>query len=101
VDHILISKPDHPPGTYYAAHVGIALKAPDVASRNVLSEILCVLERMKENIGMNDAVDIEADSYAYVEKFGLKTMAAAEKDVREGGKVNKSVVLNILLMLTH
>jgi hypothetical protein len=71
-------------GAYYAGHVGIALQAQDTVSCNVLAQLIQVLERMKADIGPNDAVDVEACSYAYIEKFALKIFAAADKEDREG-----------------
>src|ERR1700722_17101402 len=71
-------------GVYYAGHVGIALQAQDTVSCNVLAQLIQVLERMKADIGPNDAVDVGACSSAYIEKFALKMFAAADKEDREG-----------------
>jgi vacuolar protein sorting-associated protein VTA1 len=72
------------PGAYYAAQLGIALKARDVPSRDVLFALLGVLEKMKADIGPSDAVDIENVSSAYVEQFALKVFANADNEDRNG-----------------
>ncbi|KAL1757311.1 Vta1 like-domain-containing protein [Schizophyllum commune] len=69
---------------YYAAQVGIALKAKDNASRAMLFELLTLLEKMKEEIGANDAIDLEAASSAYVENFALKVFTMADNEDRRG-----------------
>ena len=71
-------------GAYYAAQVGIALKAKDNASRAMLFELLTLLEKMKEEIGANDAIDLEAASSAYVENFALKVFTMADNEDRRG-----------------
>ncbi|KAJ7786487.1 Vta1 like-domain-containing protein [Mycena metata] len=70
--------------TYYAAQVGIALKAKDAASRNFLFELLGALEKMKQDIGPTDAIDIEAASAAFVENFALRVFAMADNEDRSG-----------------
>jgi vacuolar protein sorting-associated protein VTA1 len=40
---------------------------------------------MKEDIGQNDAVQIEAASSAYVENFALKVFAVADNEDRDEG----------------
>ncbi|PPQ99556.1 hypothetical protein CVT24_005344 [Panaeolus cyanescens] len=69
---------------YYAAQVGISLKARDAASRDVLLGLLGTLESMKSEIGANDAIDMEAVSSAYVENFALKVFASADNEDRAG-----------------
>ncbi|EGN93142.1 hypothetical protein SERLA73DRAFT_190014 [Serpula lacrymans var. lacrymans S7.3] len=69
---------------YYAAQVGISLKIKDTPSRNLLFELLAVLERLKKEIGPNDAVDIENVSAAYVENFALKVFSMADNEDRKG-----------------
>lgn len=69
---------------YYAAQVGIALKAKDNASRTMLFELLTLLEKMKQEIGTNDAIDLEAASSAYVENFALKVFTMADNEDRRG-----------------
>lgn len=69
---------------YYAAQVGIAIKAKDTPSRDVLFALLGTLERLKKDIGPNDAVDMEPASSAYVENFALKVFAMADNEDRRG-----------------
>lgn len=69
---------------YYAAQVGIAIKAKDTPSRDVLFALLGTLERLKKDIGPNDAVDMEPASSAYVENFALKVFAMADNEDRSG-----------------
>ncbi|KIM47740.1 hypothetical protein M413DRAFT_208471 [Hebeloma cylindrosporum] len=67
---------------YYAAQVGISLKARSTASRDLLIALLGVLEQMKFDIGSNDAIDTESVSSAYVENFALKVFANADNEDR-------------------
>ncbi|KAF8973511.1 Vta1 like-domain-containing protein, partial [Flammula alnicola] len=67
---------------YYAAQVGISLKAHGKTPRDFLFELLGVLERMKSDIGANDAIDTESVSSAYVENFALKVFANADNEDR-------------------
>ncbi|KIK70690.1 hypothetical protein GYMLUDRAFT_32731 [Collybiopsis luxurians FD-317 M1] len=69
---------------YYAAQVGISLKAKDTASRTLLLQLLDLLEKMKQDIGSNDAIDMEAASAAYVENFALKIFGVADDEDRRG-----------------
>lgn len=73
-----------PPGAYYAAQLGIALKLKDNAARNYLFDLLGVLEKMKAEIGSNDAIEDESASSAYVENFALRVFAAADNEDRRG-----------------
>src|ERR1700722_9371008 len=70
-------------GAYYAAQLGISLKAQGSASRQFLFDLLGVLERMKKDIGPNDTVDNEPASSAYVEDFALKVFAQADNEDRK------------------
>lgn len=79
---------------YYAAQVGIAIKAKDTPSRDVLFALLGTLERLKKDIGPNDAVDMEPASSAYVENFALKVFAMADNEDRSGDP-------NRYVQLTH
>jgi vacuolar protein sorting-associated protein VTA1 len=67
---------------YYAAQVGISLKAKGIPSRDLLFNLLGVLERLKKEIGPNDAIDMEAASSAYVENFALRVFATADNEDR-------------------
>ncbi|KAF8225117.1 DUF605-domain-containing protein [Tricholoma matsutake] len=69
---------------YYAAQVGISIKAKDNSSRDVLFSLLGILERLKKDIGPSDAIDIEAASSAYVENFALRVFAMADNEDRSG-----------------
>ena len=75
-------------GAYHAAQVGIALKVKSTHSRNLLLELLGALERMKKDIGPNDAIDMEAASAAYVENFALRVFNVADNEDR-GGKCTR------------
>ncbi|KAK7064094.1 Vta1 like-domain-containing protein [Favolaschia claudopus] len=69
---------------YYAAQVGIGLKAKDPPSRDFLFELLGNLEKLKQDIGANDAIDIESASAAFVENFALRVFAMADNEDRSG-----------------
>ncbi|KAK0481714.1 Vta1 like-domain-containing protein [Armillaria novae-zelandiae] len=69
---------------YYAAQVGIGLKAKAIPCRNFLFELLGLLESMKQEIGPTDAIDIEAASAAYVENFALRVFNLADNEDRKG-----------------
>ncbi|KAK7465403.1 hypothetical protein VKT23_005381 [Stygiomarasmius scandens] len=75
---------------YYAAQNGIALKAKDNASRTLLLDILATLEKMKNDVGPNDAIDIEAASAAYVENFAVKVFAVADNEDRSGNSTRST-----------
>ncbi|PPR02697.1 hypothetical protein CVT26_009800 [Gymnopilus dilepis] len=69
---------------YYAAQLGISLKARNAEARDLLFALLSALEQMKADIGAHDAIDIEAVSSAYVENFALKVFANADNEDRSG-----------------
>ncbi|KAG2156635.1 Vta1 like-domain-containing protein [Suillus bovinus] len=69
---------------YYAAQLGINLKAKDAASRTLLINLLNALERLKVEIGPNDTIDSEPASAAFVENFALKIFRIADDEDREG-----------------
>ncbi|KAF5368571.1 hypothetical protein D9758_002250 [Tetrapyrgos nigripes] len=75
---------------YYAAQNGIALKAKDNASRDLLLELLSTLEKMKTDIGPNDILDTEAASAAYVENFALKVFNLADNEDRSGNSTRST-----------
>jgi vacuolar protein sorting-associated protein VTA1 len=81
-------------GTYYAAQVGISLKARDAPSRDFLLNLLDLLEQLKGAIGTHDAIDVENVSAAYVENFALKVFANADNEDRSG-RVTRYVVLDL------
>lgn len=78
---------------YYATQVGISLKAQDSNSRNLLLNLLDALERLKREIGPNDAIDIEPASAAYVENFALKVFKMADDEDRAGNASKYILVL--------
>lgn len=69
-------------GAYYAAQIGINLKARDAASRDLLFALLGALEQSKNEVGANDAIYNESASSAYVENFALKVFASADNEDR-------------------
>ncbi|KAG6841765.1 hypothetical protein C0991_007094 [Blastosporella zonata] len=69
---------------YYAAQLGISLKANDPASRDVLFALLGFLERLKKEIGPTDALDIESVSSAYAENFAFRVFGMADNEDRTG-----------------
>lgn len=90
--------PDRRSGAYYAAQLGISLKAQDVNSRNLLLNLLDALERLKKELGPNDTIDIEPASAAYVENFALKVFRMADDEDRAG---NTSRYLFVLRHVTQ
>lgn len=70
---------------YYAAQLGISLKAKDNASRMLLLNLLDALEKLKKDIGPNDAIDLESASAAYVENFALNIFSVADEEDRRRG----------------
>ncbi|KAK1232431.1 hypothetical protein PQX77_004461 [Marasmius sp. AFHP31] len=76
---------------YYATQTGIAAKVTkDVASREFLSRLIGTLERLKAEIGPNDAVDLEVASAAYVENFALKVFTTADNEDRRGASTRST-----------
>lgn len=69
-------------GAFYAAQIGITLKAHDSASRDLLSALLGALEQTKNEIGPDDVIYNELASSAYVENFALKVFASADNEDR-------------------
>ncbi|KAH0838030.1 Vta1 like-domain-containing protein [Lanmaoa asiatica] len=80
---------------YYAAQLGISIKAQDSNSRNLLLNLLDALERLKKEIGPTDAIDIEPASAAYVENFALKVFKMADDEDR-AGNASKSTAKKFL-----
>lgn len=78
-------------GAYYAAQVGIGARAKDSASRSILSALLGTLESLKNAIGANDAIDIEAASSAYVENFALRVFNGADDEDRKGAATRYAI----------
>ncbi|KAI0686809.1 Vta1 like-domain-containing protein [Cytidiella melzeri] len=68
----------------HAAQLGISLKLKDSNSRKFLFDLLGTLERMKAEIGPNDAIENESASSAYVENFALRVFSMADSEDRKG-----------------
>ena len=77
-------------GAYYAAQVGISLKAIGVTNRNFLAALLTMLESLRSTVGSSDAVTVESASSAYVENFALKVFASADDEDRRGAVTRKT-----------
>lgn len=88
---------------YYAAQVGIGARVKDPAARGYLTPLLNLLEKMKKEIGPNDAVDNDAVAAAYVENFALRVFEATDSEDRAGkatrGTAKKFLVAANLLEL--
>ena len=80
-------------GAYYAAQIGINLKARDAASRDLLLALLGALEQTKNEIGHNDAIHNESVSSAYVENFALKVFANADNEDRNAHATRYAAIL--------
>ncbi|KAF7971699.1 hypothetical protein HWV62_20158 [Athelia sp. TMB] len=80
---------------YFAAQTGISLKVKSPPARDLLFALLGVLEKMKQELGPSDAVNVEAVSSAYVENFALKVFAAADNEDR-AGKATRSTAKKFL-----
>jgi vacuolar protein sorting-associated protein VTA1 len=77
-------------GAYYAAQVGISLKAVGVPNRNFLAALLTMLEGLRSTVGSSDAITVENASSAYVENFALKVFASADNEDRRGVATRKT-----------
>ena len=77
-------------GAYYAAQVGISLKAVGVPNRNFLAALLTMLESLRSSVGSSDAVTVESASSAYVENFALRVFAFADNEDRRGAATRKT-----------
>lgn len=84
-------------GAYHAAQLGISLKLKDSSARTFLFDLLGLLERMKAEIGANDAIDDESASSAYVENFALRVFAMADNEDRRSNATRS--VLRMLFAL--
>ncbi|KAG9314062.1 Vta1 like-domain-containing protein [Chiua virens] len=80
---------------YYAAQLGVSLKAQDANSRNLLLNLIDALERLKKEVGPNDTIDIEPASAAYVENFALRVFKMADDEDR-AGKASKATAKKFL-----
>ncbi|KAI0308133.1 Vta1 like-domain-containing protein, partial [Multifurca ochricompacta] len=77
-------------GTYYAAQVGISLKAVSTPNRNFLAALLTTLENLRSVVGSSDAITVESASSAYVENFALLVFASADDEDRRGIATRKT-----------
>jgi vacuolar protein sorting-associated protein VTA1 len=91
------------PALYHAAQVGIGTKAKNPAAKAYLSPLLTLLEKMKKEIGPNDAIDNDIVAAAYVENFALKVFEMTDSEDRAGkstrGTAKKFLVAANLLEL--
>ncbi|CCM04188.1 uncharacterized protein FIBRA_06354 [Fibroporia radiculosa] len=67
---------------YYAAQSGISLRPKEPPSRAFLLSLLSALEKLKVDMGPNEAIEDEAVASAYVENFALKVFAMADNEDR-------------------
>ena len=79
-------------GAYYAAQIGINLKARDTPSRDLLFALLGALEQTKNEVGPNDAIYNESASSAYVENFALKVFAGADNEDRNAHATRSAAI---------
>ena len=77
-------------GAYYAAQVGISLKAIGVPNRSFLAALLTMLEGLRSTVGSSDAITVESASSAYVENFALRVFASADDEDRRGAATRKT-----------
>ncbi|KAI9444875.1 Vta1 like-domain-containing protein [Lactarius indigo] len=75
---------------YYAAQVGISLKAVGPLNRNFLAALLTMLESLRSTVGSSDAVTVESASSAYVENFALRVFGSADSEDRRGAATRKT-----------
>jgi vacuolar protein sorting-associated protein VTA1 len=77
-------------GAYYAAQVGISLKAVSTPNRTFLGALLTALENLRSSVGSSDAITVESAASAYVENFALKVFASADNEDRHGVPTRKT-----------
>jgi vacuolar protein sorting-associated protein VTA1 len=77
-----------PVGMYYAAQIGISIGTKSNEARAYLGNVLEQLESIKHGIsadaGVQEVVDHEIQSAAYVETFALKVFNLADNTDRSG-----------------
>ena len=92
-----------PLALYHATQVGIAARVKDPAVRGYLVPLVTLLEKMKKEIGPNDAIDNEIVAAAYVENFALRVFGTTDSEDRAGnatrGTAKKFLVAANLLEL--
>ncbi|KAF9654179.1 DUF605-domain-containing protein [Thelephora ganbajun] len=88
---------------YHAAQVGIAARVKDPAAKGYLLPLLTLLEKMKKEIGHDDAIDNDVAAAAYVENFALRVFEMTDSEDRAGkatrGTAKKFLVAANLLEL--
>jgi vacuolar protein sorting-associated protein VTA1 len=77
-------------GAYYAAQVGISLKAVSTPNRTFLAALLTSLESLRSSVGSSDAITVESAASAYVENFALRVFASADDEDRRGLPTRKT-----------
>ena len=77
-------------GAYYAAQVGISLKAVSTPNRAFLAALLTSLENLRSSVGSSDAITVENAASAYVENFALRVFASADNEDRQGVPTRKT-----------
>jgi vacuolar protein sorting-associated protein VTA1 len=79
-------------GAYYAAQIGISLKAASASNRTFLAALLTTLENLRLTLGSTDAITDESASSAYIENFALKVFAFADNEDRRGAATRKTAM---------
>jgi vacuolar protein sorting-associated protein VTA1 len=77
-------------GAYYAAQVGISLKAVSTPNRAFLAALLTSLENIRSSVGSSDAITVESAASAYVENFALRVFSSADNEDRHGVPTRKT-----------
>ena len=77
-------------GAYYAAQVGISLKAVSTPNRTFLAALLTSLENLRSSVGSSDAITVESAASAYVENFALRVFSSADNEDRQGVPTRKT-----------
>ena len=77
-------------GAYYAAQVGISLKAVSAPNRAFLAALLTTLENLRSTVGSSDTITVESASSAYVENFASRVFASADNEDRHGAATRKT-----------
>jgi len=77
-------------GAYYAAQIGISLKAVNTQNRTFLAALLTTLESLRSTVGSSDAVTVDSASSAYVENFALRVFDSADTEDRRGAATRKT-----------
>ena len=77
-------------GAYYAAQVGISLKAVSTPNRAFLAALLTSLENLRSSVSSSDGITVESAATAYVENFALRVFASADDEDRRGVPTRKT-----------